>query len=175
MSLINCMMTSSNGNIFRVTLPFVRGIHWSPVNSTHKGQWRGALMLSKQWWDWWFEMPTRSLWRHCNGGKLQWNYMDTFTECRIMDYNEIAGGTRKWRYTLYQLILAWTHSGLVTHCHWTESVIWLVTWHRIFLYHCIYSADYVSEIYLCLPRDRILTNCTISVKPSNRQTAKPLI
>ena len=26
--------------------PFVRGIHRSPVNSSHKGQWRGALMLS---------------------------------------------------------------------------------------------------------------------------------
>ena len=26
--------------------PFVRGIHWSPVNSPHKGQWRRALMLS---------------------------------------------------------------------------------------------------------------------------------
>ena len=25
---------------------FVRGIHWSPVNSPHKGQWRGALMFS---------------------------------------------------------------------------------------------------------------------------------
>ena len=25
--------------------PFVRGIHRSPVNSSHKGQWRGALML----------------------------------------------------------------------------------------------------------------------------------
>ena len=25
--------------------PFVRGIHWSPVNSPHKVQWRGALML----------------------------------------------------------------------------------------------------------------------------------
>ena len=37
------MMTSSNGNIFRVT---VRGTHWSPVNSLHKGQWRGALMFS---------------------------------------------------------------------------------------------------------------------------------
>ena len=24
----------------------VRGIHWSPVNSPHKGQWRGALMFS---------------------------------------------------------------------------------------------------------------------------------
>ena len=26
--------------------PFVRGIHRSPVNSLHKGQWRGALMFS---------------------------------------------------------------------------------------------------------------------------------
>ena len=26
--------------------PFVWGIHWSPVNSPHKGQWRGALMFS---------------------------------------------------------------------------------------------------------------------------------
>ena len=26
--------------------PFVRGIHRSPVNSTHKGQWRKALMFS---------------------------------------------------------------------------------------------------------------------------------
>ena len=34
------MMTSSNGNIFRVA-----GHLW-PVNSPHKGQWRGALVLS---------------------------------------------------------------------------------------------------------------------------------
>ena len=26
--------------------PFVRGIHRSPVNSPHKGQWRGALIYS---------------------------------------------------------------------------------------------------------------------------------
>ena len=26
--------------------PFVRGIHRCPVNSTHKGQWRGAVMFS---------------------------------------------------------------------------------------------------------------------------------
>ena len=26
--------------------PFVRGIHRWPVNSSHKGQWRGALVLS---------------------------------------------------------------------------------------------------------------------------------
>ena len=31
---------------FRRNWPFVRGIHRSPVNSPHKGQWRGALMFS---------------------------------------------------------------------------------------------------------------------------------
>ena len=56
--------------------PFVGGIHRSPVNSPHKGQWLGALMfsftcalnkrLSKQWWGWWFETSSRSSWRHCN-------------------------------------------------------------------------------------------------------------
>ena len=25
---------------------FVRGVHWSPVNSPHRGQWRGALVFS---------------------------------------------------------------------------------------------------------------------------------
>ena len=39
------MMTSSNGNISALLL-FVRGIHRWPVNSPHKGQWRGALMFS---------------------------------------------------------------------------------------------------------------------------------
>ena len=59
--------------------PFVRGIHRSPVNSPHKGQWRGALMFSlifawindcKQSWGWWFEKPLRSWWRHCNVWRL---------------------------------------------------------------------------------------------------------
>ena len=56
--------------------PFMRGIHRSPVNSQHKGQWRGALMFSfnyvwingwvQQPWGWWSEMPSRSLWRQYN-------------------------------------------------------------------------------------------------------------
>ena len=56
--------------------PFVRGIHRSPVNSPHKGQWRGALIfffdlrlnkrLRKQSWGWWFKTLSRPLWRHCN-------------------------------------------------------------------------------------------------------------
>ena len=39
------MMTSSNETFPRYW-PFVRGIHRSPVNFPHKGQWRGALMYS---------------------------------------------------------------------------------------------------------------------------------
>ena len=39
------MMTSSNGNIFRVTGPLCVEFT-GPVNSPHKGQWRGALMFS---------------------------------------------------------------------------------------------------------------------------------
>ena len=31
---------------FQRNWPFVRGIHRSPMNSPHKGQWRGALMFS---------------------------------------------------------------------------------------------------------------------------------
>ena len=38
------MMTSSNDNIFRVR-DFVWGIHRSPVNSHHKGQWRGVVIF----------------------------------------------------------------------------------------------------------------------------------
>ena len=57
--------------------PFGRIIHHWPVNSSHKCQWCGALIyslicalnkrLSKQSWGWLFEMPSLSLWRHCNG------------------------------------------------------------------------------------------------------------
>ena len=49
--------------------PFVREIHRSPMDSPHKGQWRGDLMfffylrlntrLSKQSRRWWFETPLR--------------------------------------------------------------------------------------------------------------------
>ena len=35
-----------NWKHFRRYWPFVKGIHLSPVDSRHKGQWRGALMFS---------------------------------------------------------------------------------------------------------------------------------
>ena len=57
--------------------PFVRKVHRSPGDSPHKGQWRGTFDVffdlglnkrcSKQSRCRWFETPSRSLWRHCNG------------------------------------------------------------------------------------------------------------
>ena len=58
--------------------PFVRGIHRSPVIHPHKQKASDAVLLissliralnkrlSKKSWGWWFETPSRSLWRHCN-------------------------------------------------------------------------------------------------------------
>ena len=72
MSVFLIMMTSSNGNIFRVTGSLYGN---SPVNSPHKCQWRGALIflwtapeqrLSKQSRRRWFKTPSRSSWRHCS-------------------------------------------------------------------------------------------------------------
>ena len=57
--------------------PFVRGIHQSPVNSPSQRlvtRSFGVFFylrlnnrgLGKQSWGWWFETPSRPLWRHCN-------------------------------------------------------------------------------------------------------------
>ena len=58
---------------FTALLALCAGIHRSPVNSPHKGQWRGGLIFSLiyAWTNGWinnrFETPLWSLWRKCNG------------------------------------------------------------------------------------------------------------
>ena len=64
------MLTSSNGNIFRVTglLSGHRWIPQRPVMRSFDVFFDLCLnkRLSKQPWGWWFETRWRSLWRHCN-------------------------------------------------------------------------------------------------------------
>ena len=54
----------SNGNIFRVTgeSPAQRPVTWSLDVFFAR---RLNKRLGKQSWGWWFETPSRSLWRHC--------------------------------------------------------------------------------------------------------------
>ena len=72
-------MTSSNGNILRATRPLCGN---SPVTGEFPSQrpvrqssdvffdLRLNKWLSKQSRHWWFEMPSCSLWRHCNDQNL---------------------------------------------------------------------------------------------------------
>ena len=69
------MMTSSNGNIFRVTDPLYAeftGHRWTHRSKASDAEpWcfydlRPNKRLSKQSWGWWFEMPSWPLWRHNN-------------------------------------------------------------------------------------------------------------
>ena len=72
-------MTSSNGNIFRVTGHSCReftGHRWIPRTKASDAElcWFFYLgldkRLSKQGWGWWFETPSCPLWRHCNDDTL---------------------------------------------------------------------------------------------------------
>ena len=73
--LFSHMMTSSNGNIFRVTGPLC-GEFTAPGDfPTQRPVTRSFDVffnlrlnkrLSKQPWGWWFETPSWSLWRQCN-------------------------------------------------------------------------------------------------------------
>ena len=65
------MTTSSNGNVFRVTGPLCgefTGHWWIPLTKVRAAElW--SFLWSASWindWSWWFETPSRSLWRHCN-------------------------------------------------------------------------------------------------------------
>ena len=69
------MMTSSNGDIFRITDHLCgefTGHQWIPYTKASDVElWCFLCLhlnkrLSKQSWGWWFEMPSRPLWRHCN-------------------------------------------------------------------------------------------------------------
>ena len=71
----NCMMTSSNGNIFRVTGPLCgefTGPGEFPAQRPVTRRFdvffdlRPNKRLSKQLWGWWFETPSWSLWHQCN-------------------------------------------------------------------------------------------------------------
>ena len=68
------MMTSPNGNIFRVTGHLCgefTGLRWIPRTKTSDAELFDVFFdmfpnnrLSKQSWGWWFETPSGSLWRH---------------------------------------------------------------------------------------------------------------
>ena len=89
------IMTSPNGNVFRVTVPLWGEIHRSPVDSPHKGQRRRGFMgflwsAPEQTVEQIIETPgfetqSRPLWRHCNDAGLL--FIRPFNEISIKIYH----------------------------------------------------------------------------------------
>ena len=88
------MMTSSNGNIFRVIGHLCgefTGHRWiprtKPVTRSFDVFFDLCLhkKLSKQSWGWWFETLSHPLWRHRNIGCVFWQQVPTSTEsCALL-------------------------------------------------------------------------------------------
>ena len=81
--------------------PFVRGIHRSPVNSPHKGQWRGALMFSL--------ISTRlNGWvNNDEAGDLRWyraHYDVTVMLDKIIRSRDVSAGKMYWFNNQYWFI-----------------------------------------------------------------------
>ena len=82
------MMTSSNGNIFRVIGPLCGEFTGPGEFPTQRSVTRSFDVffdlrlnkrLSKQPWGWWFEMPSWSLWRQCNAQKINFTIVSNIT------------------------------------------------------------------------------------------------
>ena len=93
--LLCIMMTSSNGNIFRVTGPLCGELTGPGEFPTQRPVTRSFdvffdLRPNKRWskqpWGWWFETLSWSLWRHCNvlsrGALHSWSHGSVCAQIR---------------------------------------------------------------------------------------------
>ena len=78
--------------------------------------------LSKQWWGWWFETPSRPLWHYCNAKRR--NHEQTMFGWRSNTDNEVRVNWRNWKHAV----------GGFYWCH-HQADAW-VLWHQTkFCYH----------------------------------------
>ena len=117
------MMTSSNGNIFRVTGPLCGEFTGPGEFPTQRPVTRSFDVffdlrpnkrLSKQWRGWWFETLSRPFWRHRNGFRciLSDNMSASMFSCFL------CGGWGKGipNVTMVDGFFHWLFYGL--HTHW---------------------------------------------------------
>ena len=149
------MITSSNGNIFRVTGPLCgefTGHRWIPHTKASDAElWcffylRLNKRLSKPSWGWWFETPSYPLWRHCN--ETYW--------CDLQWIQLNQGEDTKRTEKFY----------CITATIWMMSSCWQ-RWHRIIgcttkstcdvpELHCNYSISCLGVLKLCSLKSQLL-------------------
>ena len=119
---------SSNGNIFRVTGLLCGN---SPVTGEFPTQRPAARSfdvffdlhlykrLSKQWWGWWFETPSRPLWRHCNAfvSGIHW-WLVNSTENIIL---YVIWCEFLWKCSVYITVLPTTYHTWTARCRRSDT------------------------------------------------------
>ena len=151
--------------------PFVRGIHRSPVNSQHKGQWRGALMFSLicVWINGWVNKREVGDLRRRRAHydvivmmqlqMVQYNLLECFIDMRsvcIFAAQYTSRNTHTVR-TWLCFVLVWYRypcpSGL-RRWHWGNSIQWLVTSHQVrcilWVQVAIFNKGVVFYMDLCI-------------------------
>ena len=104
-------MTSSNGNIFRVTSHLCgefTGPRWIPLTKASDAElWcffdlRPNKRLSKQWWGWWFETPPCPLRRHrnVNGVQIRGEFIHEIRLDKGSKVDTIIQFTPRWMLTV---------------------------------------------------------------------------
>ena len=142
------MMTSSNGNIFRVTGPLCGEFTGPGEFHTQRPVTRSFDVffdlrlnkrLSKQPWGWWFETLSWSLWRQCNEEKY------TTTQWTL---NISRSFVSQLHYTLNR------HPNIMHHCGWPKiihhicrDIFILSNREYIYIYIYIYTYIYIVAIW----------------------------
>ena len=97
------MLTSSNGNIFRVTGTCCwefTSHRWIPLTKASDAElwyflWSASERLSQQSWSYWFEKPSRSLCRHCNGWRVLL-YLHRLAHVWVITFQQLQHRFRNW-------------------------------------------------------------------------------
>ena len=121
-------MTSSNWNIFRVTGPLCGEFTDPGEFPTQKPMTRSFDVfsdlrlnkrLSKQPWGWWFETPSWSLWRHCNGILC----FEPFPVYQLKNPPSICHHAAADIYVLcYEPWMGHSHVSIMTGCHGNNAL-----------------------------------------------------
>ena len=113
--------------IFCASLASVRGIHRSPVNFPHKGQWRGALMFSLicAWINRWVnnrEAGDLRRDRYCNGIASESKWSPFWRQQFQVQFAGLSVLSFKFDWSLLLGFHLTMHNGLVS--DWRQAIIW---------------------------------------------------
>ena len=113
--------------------PFVQGIHRSPVNSPHKGQWRRALMFSLiyAWQNGWVNNQDTGVLR-CHCAHCDITVMVRYGANFVVDTSNTENGDFWWR----QLCHHWPHQSLSLWQLLVQPVMTMWALSRIILCMC---------------------------------------